>query len=110
MSEPALISRTDNDSTFTVQVGDEQRTYSANREGRRQAILDGLAALETVTVGDDVYLPAGDGLQLVATVLFPDGIQTEEEYEIACRTTEKACAFAGWGEEVQLGPPHVPFD
>ncbi|NLF64788.1 MAG: hypothetical protein GX579_09305, partial [Chloroflexi bacterium] len=20
-----------------------------------------------------------------------------------------ACAFAGWGEEVQLGPPHVPF-
>src|SRR5690606_15433936 len=37
------------------------------------------------------------------------GIQTEAQYQLACRTTEKACAFAGWGEEVQLGPPHVPF-
>jgi hypothetical protein len=45
----------------------------------------------------------------VAAVLYPDGIQTEEQYETACRTTEKACAFAGWGEEVQLSPPHVPL-
>src|SRR5690606_24727509 len=25
------------------------------------------------------------------------------------RTADKACAFAGWGGEEQLGPPVVPF-
>jgi hypothetical protein len=110
MQEPALFLQEDASPTFTIQIGDEQRTYTADKQGRRQAILDGLGALTTVTVGDKVYLPAGDALQLVAAALYPDGIQTEEQYETTCRTTEKACAFAGWGEEVQLGPPHVPFD
>lgn len=86
-----------------------QRTYPRNKEGKRQAILDGLAALETVRAGDEVYLPADAALQLVAGVLYPDGIQTEAQYETVCRTTDRACAFAGWGSEVQLGPPHVPF-
>jgi hypothetical protein len=107
MNEPAELSP--GGSTFSLSVGGESRTYKADKEGRRQAILDGLAALETVTVGDEVYLPAGDALQLVAGVLYADGIQTEEQYETACRTTEKACTFAGWGEEVQLSPPHVPL-
>jgi hypothetical protein len=97
------------DSHFTVRVGDELRTYESSKDGKRQAILDGLGALETVTAGDDVYLPADAALQLVAAVLYPGGIETEEQYETVCRTTDKACAFAGWGSEEQLGPPAVPF-
>ncbi|NLF63205.1 MAG: hypothetical protein GX579_01250, partial [Chloroflexi bacterium] len=107
MNEPEI--RSLDGKTFTLSIGGEPRTYAADKEGKRQAILDGLAALETVAVGDEVYLPAGNVLQLVASVLYPDGIETEEQYQLVCRTTEKACAFAGWGEEVQLGPPHVPF-
>ena len=109
MPEPAHFPQENNGPTLTIQIGGEPRTYPLDKEGKRQAILDGLAALETVAAGGDVYLPAGDALQLVAAVLYPDGIQTEEQYRLVCRTTEKACAFAGWGEEVQLGPPHVPF-
>jgi hypothetical protein len=107
MNEPVTLSPDGN--TFTLSMGGESRTYTSNKDGKRQAILDGLAAIETVAVGDDVYLPAGAALQLVAAVLYPDGIQTEEQYQLVCRTTEKACAFAGWGEEVQLAPPQVPF-
>lgn len=36
MPEPALFSRTDNDLTFAVQIGDEQRTYTASKDGRRE--------------------------------------------------------------------------
>jgi hypothetical protein len=45
----------------------------------------------------------------VAAVLYPDGIQTEEAYRLVCQVTEKACAHIGYGPEVELGPPHVPF-
>jgi hypothetical protein len=107
MNEPVTLSP--DGKTFTLLVDDEARTYTADKEGKRQAILDGLAALETIAAGDDVYLPADAALQLVANVLYPDGIQTEEQYETVCRTTDKACAFAGWGSEEQLGPPVVPF-
>jgi len=107
MNEPITLSA--GGKTFTLSIGGQSRTYNLDKEGKRQAILDGLGALETVTAGDDVYLPADAALQLVATVLYPDGIETEEQYETVCRTTDKACAFAGWGNEEQLGPPAVPF-
>lgn len=107
MNDPVTISS--DGQTFTLSLDGGSRIYTSDKEGKRQAILDGLDALETVSAGDDVYLPADVALQLVATVLYPDGIQTEEQYETVCRTTDKACAFAGWGSEVQLGPPHVPF-
>jgi hypothetical protein len=107
MNEPANVAS--GVDTFTLSIVGETRTYPLDKEGKRRAILDGLGALETVATGDDVYLPADAALQLVAGVLYPDGIQTEEQYQLVCRTTEKACAFAGWGEEVQLGPPHVTF-
>jgi hypothetical protein len=97
------------DKTFALSLKGKSRTYTLNKGGKRQAILDGLDALQTVRAGDDVYLPADAALQLVANVLYPDGIETEEQYETVCRTTDKACAIAGWGSEEQLGPPHVPF-
>ena len=86
-----------------------QHTYSNDKEGRRQAILDGLNAIEAMTVGEDVYLPSNESLQVVAAVLYPDGIQTEAAYQTVCQVTEKACAHLGYGAEVELGPPVVPF-
>lgn len=95
--------------TLTLSINGEQHAYSNDKEGKRQAILDGLNAIETITVGQDVYLPSNESLQLVAAVLYPDGIQTEAAYQTVCQVTEKACAHMGYGGEVELGPPAVPF-
>lgn len=95
--------------TLTLSINGEQHTYSNDKEGKRQAILDGLNAIEPMTVGQDVYLPSNESLQLVAAVLYPDGIQTEAAYQTVCQVTEKACAHMGYGGEVELGPPAVPF-
>ncbi|NKQ34156.1 MAG: hypothetical protein HF973_00900 [Chloroflexi bacterium] len=95
--------------TFTFSVNGRQQLYANDKEGKRQAILDGLNAIPTITVGEDTYLPDDAALQVVAAVMYPDGIQTEKAYEIVCRTTDKACARLGYGAEIQLGPPLVPF-
>lgn len=95
--------------TFTLSLNGKSQTYTNDKEGKRQAILDGLNAIETMTVGEDVYLPSNESLQVVAAVLFPDGIQTEAAYQTVCQVTEKACAHLGYGGEVELGPPTVPF-
>ena len=94
---------------FALTVGGQSKTYTNNKEGKRQAILDGLSAIETVAIGQDVYLPSNESLQVVAAVLYPDGIQTESAYQTVCDVTEKACAHLGYGSEVELGPPAVPF-
>ncbi|MAU00680.1 MAG: hypothetical protein CL608_26345 [Anaerolineaceae bacterium] len=95
--------------TFTLSINGEPHIYTNDKEGKRQAILDGLNAIETVAVGQDVYLPSNEALQVVAAVLYPDGIQTEAAYQTVCDVTEKACAHIGYGSEVELGPPAVPF-
>ncbi|WP_420640484.1 hypothetical protein [Candidatus Leptofilum sp.] len=96
-------------STFTLSLNGKSQTYTNDKEGKRQAILDGLNDIETMTVGEDVYLPSNESLQVVAAVLYPDGIQTEAAYQTVCQVTEKACAHLGYGGEVELGPPAVPF-
>ncbi|MCP4423269.1 MAG: hypothetical protein GY803_02125, partial [Chloroflexi bacterium] len=88
---------------------DNQHSYSNDKEGKRQAILDGLNRIEPIAVAEDVYLPSDDALQIVATILFPDGIQTEKAYEAVRRTAEKACTHIGYGDEVELAPPAVSF-
>ena len=103
------VTRAADGDTFTLSLNGETRTYSNDKEGKRQAILDGLNAIETMTVGEDVYLPSNESLQVVAAVLYPDGIQTEAAYQTVCQVTEKACAHLGYGGEVELGPPAVPF-
>jgi hypothetical protein len=103
------VTRSADGKTFTLSIGGEQRIYGNDKEGKRQAILDGLGAIATLTVGDDVYLPHNDALQVVAAVLYPDGIQTESAYQTVCQVAAKACAHIGYGEEVELGPPRVPF-
>ena len=99
-----IVTRSDDGKTFTLAINGEQRSYANDKEGKRQAILDGLNAIENVTVGEDVYLPSNESLQVVAAVLYPDGIQTEAAYQTVCQVTEKACAHLGFGNEIQLGP------
>ena len=101
--------RSANEKTFTLAVNGEQRTYPTDKEGKRQAILDGLGVIQSVRVAQDEYLPSNEALQVVAAVLYPDGIQTEAAYQVVCQVTEKACAHIGYGDEVELGPPAVPF-
>jgi hypothetical protein len=101
--------RSANGKTFTLSVNGEQRTYPNDKEGKRQAILEGLGAIQSVRVAQDEYLPSNEALQVVAAVLYPNGIQTESAYQTVCQVTEKACAHIGYGDEVELGPPAVPF-
>jgi hypothetical protein len=107
MIEP--VTRSIDGKKFTLSINGKQRSYSNDKEGKRQAILDGLNAIETVAVGQDMYLPSNESLQVVAAVLYPNGIQTEAAYQTVCNVTEKACAHLGYGTEVELGPPAVPF-
>ena len=94
---------------ITLMVNGQTKLYANDKEGKRQAIIDGLNAIATVVVSQDDYLPAQQALQVVATVLYPDGIQTEDAYKLVCKVTEKACAHIGFGAEESLGPPAVPF-
>ncbi|MCP4419915.1 MAG: hypothetical protein GY805_25155, partial [Chloroflexi bacterium] len=109
------ITRSPDGTTFTLvydtnkQHDDKQHRYSNDQEGKRQAILDGLNSIETITVAEDVYLPSNAALQLIAIILYPDGIQTEKAYEAVRRTAAKACLHIGYGDEVELAPPAVPF-
>lgn len=98
-----------NEKTFTLSVDGKPRLYHHNKEGRRQAIIDGLNAIQLVTVGPDTYLSSNEALQVVAAVLYPLGIQTETAYQLVRQVTEKACAHLGYGSEVELTPPVVPF-
>ena len=95
--------------TFALSLNGKSQTYTNDKEGKRQAILDGLSAIETMTVGEAVYLSSSESLQVVAAILYPDGIQTEAAYQTVCQVTDKACAHLGYGGEVELGPPQVPF-
>ena len=97
------------DNQFTLSINGQTHTYSQDKAGKRQAILDGLAAMVTITVDDAVYLPSQAAMQVVAAVLYLHGIQTEAAYKQVCEVTEKACAHIGYGTEVELSPPTVPF-
>lgn len=103
------VTHTSDGRTFTLTLHGKPQQYTSDKAGKRQAILDGLAALETVTIGPDTYLPVNQSLEVVAAVLYPDGIQTEAAYRTVTRTAEKACARLGYGEEVILDPPVVAF-
>ena len=63
MHETVKPARSSQGNTFTLSIDGEQHTYTNDKEGKRQAILDGLAAIETVDVGQDVYLPSNAALQ-----------------------------------------------
>ncbi len=96
--------------TFTLTINGQDQTYTRDKEGKRQAILDGLRDVPLLTVGDNSYLPHDAALQVVAAVLYPDGIETTEAYHLVCQVTDRACGHIGFGAEVQLEPPEVAFD
>lgn len=92
-----------------LSIGGETRVYANDKEGKRQAIVDGLQAIDVLRVGDAEYLPNDAALQWVAAVLYPAGIETEAAYHLVQDVTEKACAHMGFGTEETLAPPVVPF-
>lgn len=94
---------------FTITINDQPHTYPNNKDGKRKAILDGLHAIEPLTVDEDSYLSSHTALQIVATILYPSGIQTKAAYETVCSVTDRACAHIGYGNETSLEPPTVPF-
>ena len=103
-------SRSNDEKTFSLFINGEHRHYTHDKEGKRQAILDSLDTIKTVDVDEGTYLPNEAALQVVATVMYPGGVQSKEAYQIVCNVTEKACAHLGYGEETSLEPPLVPFD
>lgn len=103
------ISRSNGEKTFNLSINGAQRTYTNDKEGKRQAILDGLNAIETITVDEDSYLPNEAALHVVAAVMYPGGMQSKEAYQTVCNVAHKACAHLGYGDETNLEPPLVPF-
>jgi hypothetical protein len=104
-----FLGRSSDGKTFTLSIGGQQHSYTNDKEGKRQAILDGLNAIETVQVGQAVYLSSNEALQVVAAVLYLAGVQEATQYQTVSQVTEKACAHIGYVPEVELGPPAVPF-
>jgi hypothetical protein len=94
---------------FTLTINGNVHSYTDNKEGKRAAILDCLNAVPLTAVHDDIYLPANAALEVVATVLYPEGIASDKAYQTAVTVTNKACAHLGYGPEEELGPPAVPF-
>ena len=95
--------------TFTLSINGQEHTYPATKDGKRQAIVDSLQAIPLLEVGDKTYLPSNLALEAVAVVMYPNGIPNEAAFRTLTDVTEKACAHIGYGEEVELAPPHVPF-
>lgn len=94
----------------SLSIDGRPHTCPNSKEGLQQAILDGLATAPTLTTANgQICLSSNIALEVVAAILYPEGIETEEAYQRVCRIAEKACARAGYGPEVELGPPHVPF-
>ncbi len=98
-----------NAETFQLEIAGVIHSYPRSKEGKRQAILDGLAAIETIAVDGVAYLPDAATLQVVASVLYPDGIRTAEAYQRVAETAARACAHIGFGDAEELTPPAVPF-
>ena len=95
--------------TFTTDNDTPPKTYSNDKDGKRQAILDGLQAIACIIANEDTYLPHDAAMQVVAAIMQPDGIPTKEAYQTICDVTARACAHLGYGDEVELAPPLVSF-
>ena len=98
-----------NPPTFTLTINGQEQTYSRDKMGKRQAILDGLQAIPPLVVAEVPHLPHEAALQIVADVLYPEEIQSQDAYRVVCQVTEKACSYLGFGAAVQLDPPQVAF-
>jgi hypothetical protein len=94
---------------FVMTIAGQDKQYSNDNPGKRQAILDGLCAIPPLAVGQESYLPSAPVLEIVAAVIYPEGVQTDKAYENVRVAAEKACALLGYGPEVHLAPPQVAF-
>jgi hypothetical protein len=73
-------------------------------------VQSAIVQLPTVEVGQEIYISSTAAIEAAATILYPDGIQTEEVYQHVNEVTEQVCAKLGFGEEHFLSPPTVPFN
>lgn len=108
-SPVTFLSRDAAANTFSLAINGQEHIYTNNKDGKRQAIVEGLQAIQPLQVGENTYLPSNLALEVVAVVMYPDGIPNEAAFKTLADVTEKACAHIGYGEEVELTPPHVPF-
>lgn len=69
-----------------------------------------LASLPPLQVGEDSYLKLEDALNATEPILYPSGLQTEEEYRRLIAISKAGCKAIGYSdEEVTLLPPVVSF-
>jgi hypothetical protein len=94
---------------FVMAIAGQEKQYSNDNPGKRQAILDGLGAIPPLAVDQESYLPSAPVLEIVAAVIYPEGVQTNRAYDNVRVAAEKACALLGYGPEVHLAPPQVSF-
>ena len=73
------------------------------------ALLATLRTLPTLTLDTACYLSLNAAHECVADHLFPDGVQSEVDYQCVTETTRSLCTQLGFGEAVTLNPPQVPF-
>lgn len=73
-------------------------------------IRQALSALPTIKVEDDIYLKLEDVYDATKNILYPEGIETEEQYSRLMAISKGGCKAIGYGpEEVTLSPPVVEF-
>jgi hypothetical protein len=69
-----------------------------------------ISQLELLMAGEDRYLSADNALEAAAAILLGvQGIQTEADYLDVQEALDRVCAICGFGSEVELNPPTVPF-
>ncbi|MEM9773179.1 MAG: hypothetical protein AAF902_01270 [Chloroflexota bacterium] len=73
----------------------------------KQAIQD----LPQLTVDTHQFISADQALEAAAAILFGvQGIQTEADYTRVSNLLNRICAACGFGGEIELNPPAVPFN
>ncbi len=67
------------------------------------------AQLTPLTVGEDTYLLKAHLHEEVATLLFPNGVQTDADYDQVVIQATKFANHRGYAGEITLRPPQVAF-
>ena len=69
-----------------------------------------LQKLPLIKVEEESYLKLEDALNATEAILYPSGLQTEEEYRRLVAISKAGCKAIGYGEEeITLLPPIVDF-
>ncbi len=75
-----------------------------------QDLMQKITAISPVQVGEDTYLSYDAVLTEVANHLFPDGPQSEADFQQVIALVRSMLSQLGFGSPVTLNPPAVPFN